>query len=425
MERHRSDPLGVRICGPFSRCCNALRRDNRPAVVETSKTGRAARWCIETMLVATILVCPSALVSNGIGAVPGASPTVRSGQPLKVHSAGVAVSSKRAKGEIPDGYGPAELRKAYGLPSAAPRPQTIAIVTAFDDPSAERDLGVYSTTFSLPVCTTANGCFRKVNGLGQANSLPRVDSSWALETSLGVQVAHGVCPNCRILLVEATSDSLVDLLAAVDTAANLGANEISISWGVAEFSTESLYDFHFNRPGIAITASSGDSGYGVEWPAASPYVTAVGGTTLTLKTSGARAGEKAWKNGGSGCSAFEPKPNWQKDEGCPRRTVPDVAVVADPATGAAVYSSNSDSASGRWLEIGGTSLGAPLVAAIYALSGDADQVVASSHPYAHASALFDVLAGSNGDCSPDYLCTAGVGYDGPTGLGSPNGIAGF
>jgi hypothetical protein len=337
-------------------------------------------------------------------------------------SAGIKTKTANA---LPNGYGPAQFRGAYGLPSRAPRSQTIAIVTAYDSPNIEQDLRTYSKTFSLPICSSANHCFRKVNDAGKDAPLPGRSALWALETSLDVEVAHAVCPNCKILLVEAGSSSVSDLVAAVDTAARLGADVISNSWVVKEFRGETSYDSHFNRPGIAITAASGDTGYGVSWPAASPYVTAVGGTTLDLDNTNARVRESAWEQGGSGCSAYEAKPSWQSDDGCMQRTVPDVAAVADPSSGAAVYDSYGYSGRRGWFKVGGTSLAAPIVAAIYALAGNADDVVAGSYPYAHASALFDVQEGTNGKCSSAYLCTSVTGYDGPTGLGTPAGTAAF
>jgi subtilase family serine protease len=163
----------------------------------------------------------------------------------------------------------------------------------------------------------------------------------------------------------------------------------------------------------------------VKWPAASPYVTAVGGTTLDLDSANARVSESAWEQGGSGCSAYESKPTWQTDSGCKQRTVPDVAAVANPDTGAAVYDSYGYSGRRGWYKVGGTSLAAPIVAAIYALAGNADNVVSGSYPYAHSSMLFDIQSGTNGKCALTYLCTSAAGYDGPTGLGTPAGTAGF
>lgn len=325
----------------------------------------------------------------------------------------------------PVGYGPAQFRGAYNLPSAATQVQTVAIVSAYDNPNIEEDLAAYSKAFSLPSCTSKNGCFRKVNEAGRKAPLPSSNALWALETALDVEVAHAVCSNCKILLVEADSSAVTDLVAAVDTAVKLGADVISNSWVVDEFRGETALDSHFNRPGIAITAASGDTGYGVKWPAASPYVTAVGGTTLDLDSSNARVRESAWGLGGSGCSVYESKPAWQKDEGCSGRTVPDVAAVADPNTGAAVYDSYGYRGERGWMKVGGTSLAAPLVAAVYALAGNADEVVAGSHPYANSASLFDIQEGANGACSTSYLCTSTAGYDGPTGLGSPAGVAGF
>jgi hypothetical protein len=337
-------------------------------------------------------------------------------------SAGVNTKSVSAH---PDGYGPAQLRGAYNLPATAASQQTIAIVTAYDSPNIEQDLRLYSRTYSLPICASSNGCFHKVNGAGAASPLPSRNALWALETSLDVEAAHAVCTNCKILLVEAASSSVNDLAAAEDSAAKLGADVISNSWVVSEFRSETSLDSHFNHPGIAITAASGDTGYGVKWPAASPYVTAVGGTTLDVDGSNARVSESAWEMASSGCSAYESKPTWQSDAGCAQRTVPDVAAVANPDTGAAVYDSYGYSGRSGWFKVGGTSLAAPIVAAIYALAGNADTVVAGSYPYGHSSALRDIQQGSNGTCSTSYLCTAAAGYDGPTGLGTPAGVAGF
>jgi Subtilase family len=206
----------------------------------------------------------------------------------------------------PTGYGPVQFQTAYALPSStAGWGQTIAIVDAFDDPNAEADLATYSSTYGLPSCTTANGCFRKVDQTG-GTRYPRADQGWALEISLDVQVAHAVCPNCKILLVEAKTNSFSNLIAAEDYA-TAHADVVSNSWGGGEFSSEtgSGYDGHFNHPGVPITVSSGDSGYGVGYPAASPYVTAVGGTRLTLNSNDTRSSETAWSGAGSGCSAYE------------------------------------------------------------------------------------------------------------------------
>jgi subtilase family serine protease len=321
----------------------------------------------------------------------------------------------------PNGYGPATLQAAYGLPSSSGGSgKTFAIVDAYDAPTAEADLGTYRSTFGLPACTTSNGCFRKVNQTG-GTALPRANGGWAQEISLDLDMASATCPNCKILLVEANSNAFTDLAAAENTAARLGASVISNSYGGSEFSqeTSSTYNQPFNHPGIPITVSSGDNGYGVEFPAASQYVTAVGGTSLTK--SGSAYSERAWSGAGSGCSAYVPKPTWQTDSGCARRTVADVSAVADPNTGVAVYDSYKYRGAAGWMVFGGTSASAPIIAGAFALGGG----TGPSDPYGHTSSLHDVTSGSNGSCSFAYLCTAGAGFDGPTGLGTPNGVVAF
>lgn len=325
----------------------------------------------------------------------------------------------------PSGYGPVQFRTAYGLTSSGSSSTTVAIVDAYDDPNIESDLGVYSTQFGLPACTTANGCFKKVNQTG-GTTYPRKDAGWSLEIALDVETVHAICPNCKILLVEATTNSFANLIAAEDYAA-AHANIVSNSWGGGEFSSEttSTYDGHFNHPGIPITFSSGDSGYGVEYPAASHYVNAVGGTTLTLNANNSRNSERVWAGAGSGCSAYEPKPSWQTDTGCIRRTVADVSADADPNTGAAVYDSVRYQGRSGWFQVGGTSLASPLIAAVYALAGNGASTIDGSYPYGHKSGLFDVNSGNNGTCGGSYLCTGKAGYDGPSGLGTPIGTTGF
>jgi hypothetical protein len=217
---------------------------------------------------------------------------------------------------------------------------------------------------------------------------------------------------------------LGDLGTSVNRAVALGANAVSNSYGIAEISFETLVDdSYFNHPGVAITAASGDSGYGVDYPAASPDVVAVGGTTL-VRDSGGAFSETTWSRTGSGCSAYESKPSWQTDTGCARRTVSDVAAVADPATG--VWVNDTYGGDPGFEIFGGTSVSSPIVASFYALANNhASSSQLGSVPYAHPSALNDVVSGSNGSCVPAYLCTAGPAYDGPTGLGTPNGAAAF
>ncbi|MEV0407374.1 S53 family peptidase [Actinoallomurus sp. NPDC050550] len=324
----------------------------------------------------------------------------------------------------PAGYGPADLQAAYRLTSAAKggAGQTIAIVDAFDDPNAEADLAVYRRQYGLPPCTEANGCFHKVNQRGAATPLPSPDSGWALEESLDIQMASAVCPNCHILLVEADDNQDESLGASVDTAARLHANAISNSYGEPEYVGVARMEGHFDHPGIAVTASSGDSGLGVGYPAASAHVIAVGGTTLWPADNARGWQETAWWGAGSGCSTQIAKPAWQTDKVCTHRTVADVAAVADPFTGVAVHDTYGV---GGWVTVGGTSASSPIIAAVYALAGNAATVNAAAFPYAHRARLFDITSGTNAGCYPAYLCTAGRGYDGPTGLGTPNGTDAF
>jgi subtilase family serine protease len=324
----------------------------------------------------------------------------------------------------PSGLSPAQLHTAYRLPNTAPTVQKIAVVTAYDAPTIANDLAVFSSTFGLPTCTTANGCFTKYNQSGKTSSFPAADSNWALEASLDVEAVHAMCQNCKILLIEATTSSLSNMLTAVDRAVTLGANEVVNSYGFYEFSTETSFDSHFSKVGVAFTASSGDSGYGMQWPAASQYVTAVGGTTLTLNADNTRASETAWSGAGSGCSLYEPKPTWQKDTGCTKRTVADVSADADPASGLSVYDTTAYQGYTGWFRVGGTSLAAPIVASVYALAGNVASTKYGSYPYTHTAGLYDPISGSNGTCGT-YLCNAVTGYDGPTGLGSPSGATGF
>ncbi|MGI5508091.1 carboxypeptidase regulatory-like domain-containing protein [Streptomyces sp. CA-106131] len=326
------------------------------------------------------------------------------------------------------GYGPADLASAYGLPANGGAGQTVAVVDAQDDPNAEADLAIYRSQYGLPPCTTANGCFRKVDEHGGTN-YPIADSGWAGEISLDLDMVSAVAPRAHVVLVEADFATMSDLGTAVNEAVSLGAKYVSNSYGGSESSSDTTYDTsYFNHPGVAITVSAGDSGYGAQYPAASQYVTSVGGTSLTRASNSRGWSESVWNTSssegtGSGCSAYDPKPSWQNDTGCTNRTIADVSAVADPATGVAVYDSYQI---GGWNVFGGTSASSPIIAGVYA---DAGTPVANTnpakYPYADTAHLNDVTAGSNGACTPVYLCTAGPGYDGPTGLGTPNGLAAF
>lgn len=347
---------------------------------------------------------------------------------------------KRSLASGPAGYAPADLQSVYKLAAFSSTNggnQIVAIVDAYDDPSAEADLGIYRSTFALSPCTTANGCFLKVNQYGASLPLPPVDATggWEGEESVDLDMVSAVCPNCEILLVEANSSFNTDFYNAEDTAATAcGANVISNSWGGAEYSSEVLDEVHFNRPGVMMTFSAGDHGFNASdsgYPSASQYVTSVGGTNL-VKNAGVWQ-ESAWTGTGSVCSLYIPQPAWQTALGiaytniCSRRIDNDVAAVADPNTGVAIYDSFGGSAGcPAWCVAGGTSVSAPIVAAVYALAGNGGTLTSGSYGYSHLTSLLDITSGSNGSClGSNYLCTATAGYDGPTGNGSPNGIGAF
>lgn len=327
-------------------------------------------------------------------------------------------------GAEPAGETPRTLQRVYRLPIGRGRGQTVAIVVAFDYPTAEQDLAVYRRTFRLPPCTSANGCFRKINQNGGTTPPPTVDPGWALEAAIDIDAVSASCPRCNILLVEANDDTIANLLTAVDQARIQGAKFISMSWGDAENFVQPVLDFHFNHPGIAFVAASGNSGFSNQaWPAASPRVTAAGGTRINRTQSGRFLSETAWSGSGSGCSPFQPKPAFQTDPDCPRRTVADISAVADPATGIALYTTTPtpDNQTG-WLIAGGTSVATPLIAGMYALAGTpAAGTFPNSYPYARPRSFQDIVVGSTGS----YLCTAVVGYDGPTGIGAPRGVQGL
>jgi subtilase family serine protease len=324
-------------------------------------------------------------------------------------------------GASPDsgGYGPTDLQAAYNLPSTTKgNHQTVGIVDAFDDPTAESDLGTYRSHYGLSACTTANGCFQKLNQRGHAKNYPAFNVGWAQEMALDTDMVSAVCPNCHIILVEGDSNSFHDLAASVDMAVQKGADEVSNSYIGGE-SGGNNNNKSYHHKGVMITAAGGDSGYGVGFPASSQWVTAVGGTSL-VKGGGTRGWtETVWAGTGSGCSAVFPKPSWQKDTGCTMRTMDDVAAVADPSTGVTVVYHNA------FFIFGGTSVATPIIASVYALGGNAAALRYASHGYSHTTDLYDITQGSNGHCSPAYLCNAGPGYDGPTGNGTPNGVGAF
>ena len=326
-------------------------------------------------------------------------------------------------------YGPPNFQAAYNLPSSsAGSGQTVAIVDAYNDPDAASDLAYYRSYYRLPPANLTI-----VNQNGQISPLPPDAGSngWASEESLDLDMVSAICPNCEILLVETDDNYFNNLGAGVDTAVSMGAGYVSNSYGAAEFDGETFYDTYYDHPGVAVTVSAGDDGYGAEYPAASQYVTAVGGTSLSPASNARGWTETVWgspgggEGTGSGCSAYVSKPAWQSDP-CANRTVADVAADAAPDTGAYVYDTYDQ---GGWAIFGGTSESSPIIASVYALAvGVAPGDLPSSYPYADANRatdLNDVTSGSNGSCSPAYLCNGELGYDGPTGLGTPNGVGAF
>jgi subtilase family serine protease len=328
-------------------------------------------------------------------------------------------------------YQAAELESAYRLPSSLlGERQTVAVVDAYNDPLAAADLSVYRQVNHLPPCTTASGCFAKVNQEGQAAHYPAANGGWAQEESLDLDMVSAACPNCKIILVEASNSDNANLFAAEDEAAALGADAISNSWGETEYPGEAgACDHYFSHPGAAITAAAGDNGFGAEFPATCASVISVGGTTLYQAHNRRGWTETVWNDlssgdgaTGSGCSLFIAKPAWQHDRLCGMRTDNDTAAVADPFTPVAVYDSYDFIG---WSAFGGTSVSTQLIAGVYALAGNTAAITPGPYLYAHHAHLFHVTSGSNGDCGGSYLCTAVKGYNGPTGWGTPDGIGAF
>jgi hypothetical protein len=520
--------------------------------METNRYSKAA-FLAAAILAASVVLCAQALAAGSVSPLPASDYSVRSvcaaptpghagclslklvpetsaarahTRPLGMTRAAVTrASSDSEVCELPTaaegcfGLRPEDIHSAYQLPTNASA-QTIALVDAFNDPNAERDLEAYDREFSLPECTKADGCFKQVNQNGESGSLPfpkseaeleafatgstsaerkeaREAEGWSVEISLDVETARATCQNCNIMLVEASSSAYANLQAAEESAVRLHANEVSNSWGGPECE-EGLGcqedSSAFNHPDVVITASAGDDGY-LNWlespqapyanyPASSPHVVAVGGTRLHLGENGEWAGESIWNDGGEnkgirdgsgagggGCSIQFAAPPWQRSVsdwssvGCSeKRAVADISADADPYTGLAVYDTSPEceeeteegvegSATVHWCTIGGTSLASPLIASVFALAGGAQGVeypaeTLYENAAASPSSLHDVTEGSNGrcatpfdkstgnqtctqaqdaqtSCSSKLICLAGNGYDGPTGVGTPNGIAAF
>ncbi len=326
----------------------------------------------------------------------------------------------RSAQKAPAGVTPLEIKHIYDLPLTGGASTTIALIEAYDSPTLESDLAVFNDMYGLAACTTKNGCFEK----HPMASGVKTNSGWALETALDVEWAHAIAPQAKILVVEAKTQSGANLLSAVDYAASRSdVVAISMSWGGPEFPEETSLDSHFTSShGAAFFASSGDQGTGANWPAASPNVIGVGGTSLELFKNGSLISESAWSGSGGGVSAYEPEPSYQHAYSIPKagghRAIPDVAYNADPQSGYSVYKSSGSSKNG-WYVVGGTSAGAPQWAAIYAL-GRSATLTNIYNDKASTSTLHyfrDIMSGTNGSCI--YYCDARKHYDYVTGLGAP------
>lgn len=423
------------------------------ASVSVTRGVRRLVWVCCTMLLGAAL--SSAIVSSaqalesGISLTPsstrpyyacpqGACQAVIDPQPLKTASGYELPGGPLLEGggEL-GGYTPQEIRSAYEIPSSGGTTQTIAVVDVHGAPEAQRELSIYRERYRLEPCTKGNGCFKKVNQKGEEGNYPKVEPIWEWETAIDLDMASAACPHCHILLVEAAAETFADEGAAANAAARLGSTEMSNSYGRSENSEFcgaaecTQYRSDYEHPGIPITAAGGDEGYngkkgGELFPAGAPGVIAVGGTNLH-KSSNARGWrEEAWEEGGSGCSHVEPKPTWQTDTGCgEKRTDNDVAAVAGCKTPVSVYVILVDAdgeIAARWINACGTSVAAPIIAGIEAYATEYTRALGPLAFYLEPQELNDVTTGHNGKCFPAYLCTAGVGYDGPTGMGTPAGI---
>ncbi len=337
------------------------------------------------------------------------------------------------------GYTPSQISTAYGFnqvsfgsTAAVGTGQTIAIVDAYSDPNIASDLNTFDSQFGLKAAPS----FKVENETG-GTALPAANPGWSMEISLDVEWAHAVAPGANILLVEANSSSLSDLLTGVATASDTaGVSVVSMSWGSGEFRGENSYDSYFTTPSghtpVTFVAASGDEGSsrGVEWPATSPNVVSVGGTTLNVSTtSGTYSSETGWSDSTGGYSALEAEPSYQDSvQTSGRRSSPDVAYDANPNTGVAVYDSVNYEGYVGWEEIGGTSEGAPQWSALLAiadqgrainklsaLNGASGTLPGLYSLYStHSSDFHDITSGST-----SRFISAGPGYDLVTGMGSP------
>lgn len=401
--------------------CGSGSSGSTPVSSSTGSSGSAAS------------VVPPAPSSPSSPVSPSA-PSAQSGAPVDSTSSASATryAAEHVTTAVVSGYSPRQIRHAYGLDAitAQGEGQIIAIIDAFGSPTIERDLATFSLQFGLPF--VAGETLRIAYPTGKPST---TDAAWALETSLDVEWAHAIAPKARILLVVARGTTLTDMFAAIDFATRYvdpstgqRAWQVAMSWGAREFPDETSYDAHFAVPGVTFFAATGDRGAGVEYPAASPFVVAVGGTTLKLDAEGNVLSETAWSQSGGGTSSYEAEPAWQRTwQTSSKRQVPDVSWNADPITGYAVYHSTPYSGVTGWFRVGGTSAGAPQWAGLMAVvngqrSSSLDSCGAAlgalGTPELLATNYRDIVTGSNATATSEGF-QAVAGYDEVTGLGVP------
>lgn len=416
----------------------------RPALVSTSKVAGVRWWRLGMALLAvsTVASCLgpyTAQARSTFSRSRSNRPSHVCGKPrsgramcLSVQVPSVRASSQDAIGPAFEGSGelggfsPADLRAAYGLRHALTPSElggeTIGIVDAYNDPNAYADMSVYRETYGLSPCKEVTECFVKVNQKAERFNFPANNAHWSEEISLDLDMASAICPTCRIVLAEADTNLLEDLVTAEKAAEFEGAAVISDSWGAEEFAGETSFDKYFNHSPVPTVAAAGDIGNQALYPATSRYTVAVGGTALFKDSTVPRGWkEEVWSGSGGGCSAYESKPSWQSDPGCANRTDNDVSAVASSSTPVSVYDSFEQEG---WILLGGTSVATPIVASLEARGGAEMRTAGAEEFYAHPGALFDVTVGSNGSCGGSYLCTAKPGYDGPTGNGTVDSVPG-
>ena len=323
----------------------------------------------------------------------------------------------RSDSPLPTAFTPADIQAAYKLTGLKSNGRTVAVIDAYGYSTLQADLKVFRSTYGLAPCTIKNGCLTIEDERGGQN-LPPDNAGWDLEQALDVDMVSSACPDCKILVVQGKAPNLKSLGHAVNTAAKTnGVVAISNSYGGGNGHNRSYYD----HPGIAVTASTGDSGFqGGLYPSSDTNVIAVGGTSVFKDSSHRGFHESAWAGAGSGCSRVNPQPKWQQQVNttCTTDAAADVSGAADPNNGGLNIYYN-----GHFVQVGGTSESSPLIAAVYALSGNTAGYP-GKYPYANPGKLYDITTGSNGSCGAP-LCTAGKGWDGPTGIGTPHGVAGF